>query len=232
MLFGTKKYSLQEVAPMEVDTHSHLIIGVDDGVRNEQKYREAIASLELLGVKRAFTTPHIKAELENTADSLKGHAKNYGENRIEIRLAAEYMLDESFLGHISNLLSYDGKHVLVELPRIAAVVGSSELIGKLQIEGFTPVLAHPERYLHHSQGELMEMKERGVKMQLCVPSLWGGYGDTISKRAHKFLQSGLYSFVGSDAHGTLGSGLLKKVINSKEGDLYEELVNNNASLWV
>ena len=53
----------------------------------------------------------------------------------------------------------------------------------MQVQGFKPVLAHPERYpfWHHKLDEFERLIELGVLMQLNINSLGGYYGKGAKK---------------------------------------------------
>ena len=70
----------------------------------------------------------------------------------------------------------------------------------MQKAGFTPVLAHPERYLYMDAEKYENIKEMGVKFQLNVTSLIGAYGNQVKERAEYLLNEGYYNYSGSDAH--------------------------------
>ena len=66
--------------------------------------------------------------------------------------------------------------------------------------GYHPLLAHPERYMYLDNAEYVRLHSEGVKFQLNLASLGGGYGAAVKKKALWLLANGLYSVAGSDLH--------------------------------
>ncbi len=239
-----KKYSLVEDGIFNgmTDVHSHLLWGVDDGSKN-RAYSEGMAgNLKSLGIRRAFCTPHIMAGLpENTAAALRTRFEEHmvcfsAEMGFDLRLAAEYMMDEAFMPKLEKgeeLLTYDGRHILVEMSHITPSPDFREIIFEVQNNGYQPVLAHPERYASYIRKEdYPALKEIGCELQLNILSLAGCYGTEAKKCAEYLLKEGLYDYVGSDIHNPAyrkyaSSG---KVTTKQVGEI-KRLVLNNDTLW-
>ena len=89
---------------LEVDIHSHLIPGIDDGVSSLEDSLEIIRFFEHAGYKKLITTPHIKpsrypnqpADIRSGLLSLQEAVEQEGINVI-VEAAAEYYIDETFL---------------------------------------------------------------------------------------------------------------------------------------
>ena len=77
-----------------------------------------------------------------------------------------------------------------------------EIIFEIQLKGYQPLLAHPERYLFYHQNTKMyqTLKDLEVKFQLNLLSAVGYYGDKVAKAADFLLKENLIDFVGSDVH--------------------------------
>jgi tyrosine-protein phosphatase YwqE len=155
---------------------------------------------------------------------------------IELEVAAEYMIDDSIETKIKNneILSFGGskKYVLVEMPFLEEARNFKSVIFELQIQGFNPVLAHPERYsyFHKKKEKFEELVDNNVLLQLNNLSLIGYYSPHVLKAAEFIIDKKLHSFVGSDAHNIRHALIIQeKVIQSK---LYQkacsiELLNNS-----
>ena len=83
-----------------VDSHSHILPGVDDGIRTIEESLAVLAYFDSLGVKKVRLTPHVMNGVEHWEDVLQAFdtlCKRYtGETVLE--LGAEYMLDSGFQG--------------------------------------------------------------------------------------------------------------------------------------
>lgn len=76
----------------------------------------------------------------------------------------------------------------------------SETLQQIKSMGYFPLLAHPERYMYLDNDEYLKLHNEGVKFQLNLASLAGGYGAVVRKKAQWLLANGLYSVAGSDLH--------------------------------
>lgn len=100
-----------------VDSHSHILSGVDDGIRTIEESLTVLAYFESLGVKKVRLTPHVMNGVEHWEDVLQAFdtlCKRYtGETVLE--LGAEYMLDSGFRERLEKgLQPLCGDCVLVE----------------------------------------------------------------------------------------------------------------------
>ena len=110
----------------------------------------------------------------------------------------------------------------------------AEVIYKLQLKGYIPILAHPERYLFHIDNSTIfnEIKNKGVKLQLNALSLNRYYGEKINKKAKQLLKEGLYDFIGLDTHKTKHLMILDRImLPEKNARMVEKLVQNNNVLF-
>lgn len=213
---------------LQVDMHAHWLPGVDDGAQSDREGLAMIRGLADLGYRKLIATPHIKKQYENTPKILKKafdrfmHVAAAAEPGVELSLAAEYMLDEGFEEHMASgpLLTLRDNYVLVELPHhnIQTLSAIQKTLFKIQMEGYRPILAHPERYSYYFEnfGTIEGLKETGCLFQLNAMSLAGYEGKEITKRARKLLDQEWYEFVGSDVHNPQQINYLKKVALTRE----------------
>ena len=101
-----------------------------------------------------------------------------------------------------------GNHLLVETSYYTPPMRLHETLRKIKSLGYHPLLAHPERYMYMDEEEYIRLHQEGVKFQLNLPSICGGYGNTVKKRALWLLKKGLYDVIGSDTHCEEGLGYL------------------------
>ncbi|MEQ9230818.1 MAG: CpsB/CapC family capsule biosynthesis tyrosine phosphatase, partial [Cyclobacteriaceae bacterium] len=179
-----------------------------------------------LGYKKLITTPHVSENYyPNSIDYLKGnfnelvHAVNKEQIPIDLQLGAEYMVDGKLLHSLKNkeeLLSWNG-HILIETSFQSLPLFVDEVLFEIQSTGLIPVLAHPERYAYFfgKEDKLIDLRNRGVKMQITAGSLAGYYGKEEKKMAQKLLNKGGVDFIGSDVHGARHIEYLEKGLRSK-----------------
>lgn len=214
MLFFNKKVSLTECGLFYnwTDRHSHILPGVDDGIRTIEDSMNVLRYYEQLGVKEVWLTPHIMEDCPNEPYELKerfeelceAYAKTEGGSKIKLHLAAENMIDSLFVKRLEsgNLLTYGdkGDELLVETSYAQAPYRFKLILQDIRKAGLTPVLAHPERYRYMDYDEYDTLHEQGVRFQLNITSLAGAYGPEPKNRAEYLLEEGYYNYRGSDLH--------------------------------
>jgi protein-tyrosine phosphatase len=204
---------LKDLIPANyIDIHSHLLPNIDDGAKNMEQTQSLISNLRNLGFSKIITTPHIITHYyNNTFESVKETYKNtstalWTENQtFPFLAAAEYMMDISFYNLLLEkkpLLTLKDNFVLVEMSYLRPPEQLYEFIFELQIAGYKPILAHPERYntYHLNLSEYEKLKKAGCLFQLNLLSTVGYYGNFVSKTADYLLQNDMIDFVGSDVH--------------------------------
>lgn len=205
-LFNTKK-SIEQTGILTgfVDRHTHLLPAVDDGFPTAEKSLEAIARMEQAGVAEVWLTPHIMEDYPNTTDALRSRFDDLGNaytGKVQLRLAAEYMIDSLFLERWGkrDLLTMGEKNVLVETRCLFPPMEMEGVLGEMLNAGYRPILAHPERYRYMDKVRYRRIKGMGVKFQLNLGSTVGAYGKEALNKAEWLLEEGMYDLMGSDAH--------------------------------
>jgi protein-tyrosine phosphatase len=215
MLFFRKK-NTDPVMPadllafMATDIHSHLLPGIDDGVPDVTTAVQFITQLHQMGVKKIITTPHIMMDrYPNSADTMTApyqavSAALAQENiTLPFHYAAEYYLDEQFEALMKKPLhTLNGQLVLVEISFMSAPPQLHQWLFDIAALGYTPLLAHPERYNYcHKNFELyQQFKQWGCLFQVNLLSLTGYYGKHIQQAAEKLMELGMIDFIGTDLH--------------------------------
>lgn len=189
------------------DWHCHLLPGVDDGVQTLEEALQILSYNEKLGIKEIWLTPHVMEDMPNTIEILKEKyevLKAAYQGDIILYLAAENMLDNLFEERLEKCdllpLGKKGKHLLVETSYFNPPVGLSNILLRIKVKGYYPVLAHPERYMYMGEEDYRRLKAMNVKFQLNLPSITGFYGPEAQKKAKWLLENNFYDFTGSDTH--------------------------------
>lgn len=217
---------------LRVDMHSHLIPGIDDGVKSLDESISLIREFHELGYERVITTPHIMGDFYKNTPEIINKGLDEVRKRIEqenipvkIEAAAEYYLDEFFIQDIESkkkLMTFGDNLILFELPYLNRPIQLEQTIFNLLSSGYKPILAHPERYQYFQGKEekLREIKEKGLYFQINLNSLTGYYSKGAKKTAEYLIKNEMVEFLGSDAHNlnhlkildeSLRSGLLSKI---------------------
>ncbi len=226
----SSKHNLKEAGLFDgwTDCHSHILPGVDDGIQTIKESLAILSMYEIMGVRKVWLTPHIMEDCPNTPEKLKARfeeLKSAYQGSIELSLAAENMMDALFVSRLEQgiLMPYGDNHneLLIETSYVQPPRGMETILRDMQRAGYTPVLAHPERYLYMDGEKYENIKEMGVKFQLNVTSLIGAYGKQVKERAEYLLNEGYYNYSGSDAHSFHAiqrafehKGLKKNTINA------------------
>jgi tyrosine-protein phosphatase YwqE len=226
---------------------------VDDGVETMDEALRILATYETLGIKELWLTPHIMEDIPNTPQKLAARfeeLKAAYKGGITLHLAAEYMIDNNLHKLIQEINSPSlakmeypkgegvetnsllpigtaGKHILVETSYFNPPMRLKETLRQIKSLGYYPLLAHPERYMYMDNDEYRRLREEGVKFQLNLVSLAGGYGVAVKKKALWLLTNGLYSVAGSDLHSEDAIEFITKCkLSKKYNELLKQLLQN------
>ena len=205
--FFRRKQSLLESGVLKglTDRHSHILFGVDDGVRTIEDSLAVLAYEEEIGIKEVWCTPHIMEDVPNTTEQLRerfAKLQDAYNGPITLYLAAEYMLDTLFEERFKagDLLTMEDNTVLVETSTWNPPADMTGTLRRIQKAGYRPLLAHPERYRYMNEPGYERLHKMGIHFQLNAGSLVGYYGETAMRKSHELLEKGWYSEIGSDCH--------------------------------
>jgi protein-tyrosine phosphatase len=237
-LFKSKPLLKDLIPENYIDIHSHLLPGIDDGAKTIKDSIKLIQDLQGFGTSQFITTPHVMHHIwENTSKIIENTAKNtrvaLKENNISLpfRAAAEYMMDDDFVKLFQSepLLTLKDNYILVEMSYMNPPIQLYSILFDLQVAGYIPVLAHPERYVfyHNNFEEYNKLINAGCLLQLNLLSIVGYYGEGITKTAEKLLQNNMYSFVGSDVHHGNHIAAFSQKIKIKDTVLLQETIEKN-----
>ena len=191
------------------DHHSHILPGVDDGVKKMEVSLKVLEHYEQLGIAEVWCTPHIMEDIPNTTEALRARFDELCEayqGPIKLHLAAEYMMDALFEERLSQgdllLLGEEGNQLLVETSYFTPPMDMDAILKQIKQKGYYPVLAHPERYVYMDKERYTELKNKDIRFQLNLSSLAGAYGSEAKDKAHWMLKHNYYNLAGSDLHSS------------------------------
>ena len=241
MLFFKKtKAILADLIPNNyIDIHSHLLPGIDDGSKDLNNTLSLINSLKSYGFSQFITTPHILPGVwDNTIKGIQETEKTTipflrsAGMELPFKAAAEHLMDDSFVALLKSepLLTLKDNYVLVEMSYINPPINLYDILYELQLAGYKPVLAHPERYLfyHHRFEEYNKLKRAGCLFQLNLLSVTGYYGEGVLKAAERLLNENIIDFTGSDTHHERHVESFKNKVVIKKTQALEAAIKNNA----
>ena len=211
-----------------VDMHSHLLPGIDDGLKTPEQTVAFVKELHALGYKKLICTPHILTGVHDNTPETVGNALAIArralaeaEVPVELGAAAEYMIDDGLEMKIDakeKLLTIGDNYLLIEMSYMAPPFNLNEVLFKLQMQGYKLILAHPERYnfYHKDFQQLENFRDRGILFQLNILSMSGYYGKEVKKACEKLIDAKMVEFIGTDMHHENHLGATKAFTASKD----------------
>jgi protein-tyrosine phosphatase len=240
-LFRKNKPFLRDSIPDNyIDIHSHLLPGIDDGAPTIEDTTMLINGLEEIGFKQFITTPHVMGDVwKNTRDGISEKlSSTVSELKVpnianRMKAAAEYMIDAEFWELLKKepLLCLKDNYVLVEISYLHPPIQLYDILFELQVAGYQPVLAHPERYNFYHEptlGHYKKLKKAGCLFQMNMLSSTGYYGERVAKTADLLLKNSLIDFVGSDVHHGRHLEYMHKKIVLKNHEYLTPIFQNNS----
>jgi tyrosine-protein phosphatase YwqE len=236
--FGKK--STPKPLPFKVDIHSHLLPGIDDGVKSAEEALYILKALQSLGYEKLITTPHIMSDhYPNTPEKILVRLAEVNsfleKHKVDMKLeaAAEYYLDEQLASQLSkgeNLLTFNKNYLLFETAFINKPAFLEEAVFDMNTNGYQPVLAHPERYVYllSSPGLVEQLRNMNVLFQVNLLSLFGYYSPEVRKNARNLIKMNAVDFIGTDCHSALQADEMIKFVSKRlKNPLYSLKVLNS-----
>ncbi|MEY4930903.1 MAG: hypothetical protein RI909_1627, partial [Bacteroidota bacterium] len=115
----------------------------------------------------------------------------------------------------TRLLTFGTDYLLFETNFFSEPYILNDFIFNAITKEYKPILAHPERYQYMTLAKAEELKDRGVLLQLNIPSIVGYYGKPVEKMAVKLIEAGLVDLLGSDCHNQLQFKALEDAFQNK-----------------
>jgi protein-tyrosine phosphatase len=203
-----------------IDTHCHILPGLDDGPVTLDGAMEMARLAVADGVRHAVATPHLEAwnpEVCRRAQAgVQALQRELALSNVSLALhsGAEMMLTRVLLdpSDHARLHTLNGtRYILIELPACDYPLYTSEVVFALQLRGLVPILAHPERNaaIQDDLNRLADLVERGLLSQITAHSLLDGADRQVRRCAEQMLKRGLAHLIASDAHDSTlrGPGL-------------------------
>jgi protein-tyrosine phosphatase len=196
-----------------IDLHSHILPGVDDGVRSVEEARELATRAVKEGVVAIAATPHVRLDYPTTAERMEQGVEllrtDFAEHGIridvlhggEIELGRLWEIPRDELVRLS--LAQTGRYLLIEFPYRGWPLALDSAIRALRRMDITPVLAHPERNpeVQDRPDRMNVLAEAGALVQVTAASLDGRLDRASQHAAQTLLAARLVHVLASDAHG-------------------------------
>jgi protein-tyrosine phosphatase len=197
-----------------IDLHCHIVPGVDDGPETMEEAVALARAAQASGTETLVATPHIREDHPFEVGSLAARVEEVraalADARVELRLAAGgevaiTRLDDLDDEQLGELCLGDGRYLLVESPYGRAPDMLEHVLFDLQLRGYQPLLAHPERApsFQSDPGRLARLVDAGIFCSVTAGSMRGRFGSTVRRFTIRLFREGMVHDVASDAHGAV-----------------------------
>lgn len=198
-----------------VDLHCHILPGLDDGPPTLDASLDLARAASDAGIGTVVATPHIRDDYPFAIELIEQRVGELrvalGDAGIDVEVVSGGEVDLSKLVELDDeslatLCLGEGRYLLVESPYTKAPSLLETALYELQLRGFRPVLAHPERSrtFLSDRARLERLVEGGVLCSVTAMSLTGGFGRTIRDFTLDLFTTGLVHNIASDAHDAVG----------------------------
>lgn len=138
-----------------IDLHTHILPGIDDGANDLNDSKALLEAQYAGGVRKLFLTPHYYPDKKTLGDFLSDRARAYESlmtiwdprTMPEVKVGAEVRYSPELIQtDLSGLTLGDTDYILLELSNRRFPAHLDQVIQNLVMMGYTPILAHLERY--------------------------------------------------------------------------------------
>ncbi|MBI4339444.1 MAG: capsular biosynthesis protein [Chloroflexi bacterium] len=194
------------------DIHCHMLPDLDDGPQTMEESLEMARLAVADGIQTVIMTPHgAQVAARGGREALAQRVREFGEalksQHVELKLAMgmEYLLTIDLVREAqqgSTVTLNGSRYLLVEIDFVQWPPYTADALFQLQLAGYIPVLAHPERQASiQASPELLEkLVERGSYSEVTAGSLLGDFGARAQECAEELVRRGLVHFMASDGH--------------------------------
>lgn len=209
------------------DIHCHVIPGIDDGAQSAESAADLIENMQRWGIGRIIASPHVtqgifendRTTIEPALAALKSELAARG-NGIDVSHSAEYRIDQLLLDRLDagDMMPLPNGYMLIENSFMQEPWNLDQLIFDLQVRGYKPILAHPERYSYYynRKARYADLHGKGLAFQINLLSLAGAYGKYEAKMARYLIDAGLVDFIGTDLHRRSHVDAIDAYLTTKE----------------
>lgn len=227
-----------------IDIHNHVLIGVDDGPQTEDDVVKLLEQAIEQDITDIIATPHhhsgswktpadvVSAKLEQVQSIAKKHHLN-----INIYPGQEIRINGDIIKELKNGESISLNHsqyILIEFPFGDLPLYAEQLFFDLQMQGYVPLIAHPERCkpILRRPEKLYDLVQKGSISQITASSITGGHGDGVQSKSLEFIENNLAHVIASDAHNAEFRPFELRAaydfISQELGENYTERLKKNA----
>lgn len=193
-----------------IDLHTHLLPDWDDGPGDWEEVFQICRVASEDGIKKIVLTPHLfrvskyNDDLNVLDERFSEFLVQTEEVDIEFYRGAEVFVQHNLVETIKrhDLSVHSSNYLFIEFSSDSIVPGVKDLFYSIMLEGFIPIISHPERnsVFQERPDLLFTLIEMGSLAQVTAMSLTGKFGQRTRKTAELFLKNNLVHIIASDAH--------------------------------
>jgi len=191
-----------------IDIHCHILPGIDDGPSDIQESIKMAKIAARDGITKIVATPHIKNTL-HPVTSIRDSIARLNRRLEELDISVEILqgADVHAMLDISLLREYtinNTQYILVEFPHSHLPNSMKEVLFKMMVQGYRPIITHPERNVSvlKDPGAIFELINGGVLAQITADSIIGTFGIDIQECSRYLLKKNMVRFIATDAHSS------------------------------
>ncbi|MCD8365902.1 MAG: hypothetical protein LUC83_08880 [Clostridiales bacterium] len=194
-----------------IDIHCHLLYGVDDGPDTLEESCAMLDEAKRQGIRAIILTPHYRhgmfpydtKVISRHFLKVREYAANLG---IRVFLGTEYHIDSHCVEYMERRRCVplaNGGYILSEYSYHTEYTYIRNMTQELLSAGYTPVIAHVERYgcITDEPDLLDELRRMGALIQVNADSVLGLDGRSAKQFCKYALKYDLVDVVASDSHG-------------------------------
>lgn len=195
-----------------IDIHCHILPSIDDGAAHDAESIKMAREAVRQGIDTIIATPHhIKGRYDTDRNTVREAVRRLNKRLNnegialtvlpgqEIRISGEMLRD---LKGGALIPLHDTKYVLAEFPADHVPAYAERLFYELQLNGYVPVIAHPERNreIRENPSVLYSLVKKGAAAQVTAGCVAGAFGRKAKSFSLQLIEANLIHFLASDAH--------------------------------
>ena len=223
-----------------IDTHSHILYGIDDGAPDILESINIIKEFINLGFEAIILTPHYRSyyTANNEVKRARLNILNEEIKRLNLDIKLYLANEVKITSNLEELIKNDiicllGNNLFLELPFSQKIHNLDRIVYDLEDKGINVIIVHPERYNYYKNEDLEKLLDLGVEFQCNYESITGKYGRDAKKKVKELLKNKMVTYLGSDVH--YSQTLMVKKFDKIKKDIikivgestYQDLVYNN-----
>ncbi len=193
-----------------IDIHCHILYGVDDGPRTLEESQNMLREAARQEITDIIVTPHFRQgmfphDMDKIRSGFFELRKTAEEIGVHIFVGTEYHIDSECVVNLRESRCFSLAHsdyVLAEYSGATEYSYIQDTVRELQFAGYTPVIAHAERYqcLLDDLDLIEELRKGGALIQINADAVLGKDGRPAKQFCKKLLDYGMADFIASDSH--------------------------------